>query len=140
MQIPAAVRRAVEAAPVVTVVTIAPDGSPQVSMAWIGLDGDEIVIATMFDQAKLRNLRRDPRLTTSWLPGGLSAMGLPAYYVLHGHARITDGGAPELLNELAQTYIGPGTVYPPFPNPPAGWIIHITVDRISGFPPAPADA
>ena len=52
-----------------------------------------------------------------------------------GFARIVDGGAPELLSRLAQTYIGPGTVIPNFPNPPAGWVTRITVDRITGSGP-----
>ena len=32
------------------------DGQPQIWMAWIGLDGEEVVIGTMFDQAKLRDI------------------------------------------------------------------------------------
>ena len=47
-------------------------------------------------------------------------------------ARVTEGGAPELLQRLAYTYIGPGVVFPPFPNAPAGWVTHITVERIGG--------
>ena len=136
MKIPAAVRSVIEAGPIATVVTINKDGSPQVTQAWLGLEGDEVVIGTMFDQVKLRNLRRDPRVTVSFLPGGLSGAGLPAYYVLHGTARVTVGGAPELLGRLAQTYIGPGTVFPPFPNPPGGWVTHVSVDRITGSGPA----
>jgi PPOX class probable F420-dependent enzyme len=135
MEIPAHVRSAIDAGPIATVITIGNDGAPQVSMAWIGLEDDEVVIGTMFDQAKLRNLRRDPRVVVSFLPGGISAMGLPAYYVLHGHAAITPGGAPELLSRLAQTYIGPGTAFPPMPDPPAGWVIRISVDRVTGSGP-----
>jgi PPOX class probable F420-dependent enzyme len=135
MQIPPVVRAAVEAGPLAHVVTLARDGSPQITLAWIGLDGDEVVIATMFDQPKCRNLRRDPRVAISFRTGAIGSMGLDQYFVLHGKARLTEGGAPELLQQLAQTYIGPGTVYPPFPNPPAGWIIHITVERITGSDP-----
>jgi PPOX class probable F420-dependent enzyme len=135
MEIPAHVRAAIDAGPIATIITIGEEGAPQVSMAWIGLEDDEVVIGTMFDQAKLRNLRRDPRVVVSFLPGGNSAMGLPAYHVLHGRARITEGGAPELLSRLAQTYIGPGTVFPPMPNPPAGWVTRITVDRVAGSGP-----
>jgi PPOX class probable F420-dependent enzyme len=135
MEIPAHVRAAIDSGPIATVITIGKNGAPQVSMAWIGLEGDEVVIGTMFDQAKLRNLRRDPRVVVSFLPGGISAMGLPAYFVLHGRAAITEGGAPELLSRLAQTYIGPGTVFPPMPNPPAGWITRIVVDGVTGSGP-----
>lgn len=139
MEIPSHVRTAIEAGPIAAITTISKDGEPQITMAWIGLEGDEVVIGTMYDQAKLRNLRRDPRVAISFMPGGNSSMGLPAYYVLHGRARVVEGGAPELLSRLAQTYIGPGTVFPPFPNPPAGWVTRISVDRITGSgPPAAA--
>lgn len=99
MHLSPTVRAAIEAGPIGHVVTLGLDGGPQVSLAWIGLEGDEIVIGTMFDQAKLR---------------------------------ITDGGAPALLQRLAQTYVGPGTVYPPMPNPPEGWVVHVAVERVSG--------
>ena len=140
MHLPSTVRTAIEASPIGHVVTLAPDGAPQCSMAWIGLDGDDVVIGTMFDQAKLRNLRRDPRIAISVETGGRDSHGLNEYFVLHGRARITVGGAPELLQRLAQTYIGPGTVYPPFPNPPGGWVTHITVERISGSDTVKLDA
>jgi len=55
--------------------------------------------------------------------------------VVHGLARITEGGAPEVLSALAQTYVGPGTVFPPMPDPPPGFVIHITVDRVAGMGP-----
>src|SRR5262245_50967009 len=100
MDIPPHVRAAIEAGPIATITTVAPDGGPQVTMAWIGLEDEEIVIGTMFDQPKLRNLRRDPRVSVSFLPGGMSGFGMAAYYVLHGRARVTPGGAPELLSRL----------------------------------------
>jgi PPOX class probable F420-dependent enzyme len=132
MDIPAAVRTAIEAGPIAHVVTIAPDGQPQISMAWIGLEDGEVVIATMYEQAKLRNIRRDPRMALSFETGRMGPMGLPGYIVLHGHARVTEGQAPETLQRLAYTYIGPDVVFPNFPNAPAGWVTRITVERISG--------
>jgi hypothetical protein len=41
------------------VVTLNEDGSPHVTAAWVEVEGDEIVLATISDQRKLRNLRRD---------------------------------------------------------------------------------
>ncbi len=140
MQLPSTLRVAIEAAPIAHVVTLGTDGAPQASLAWIGLEGDEVVIGTMFDQPKTRNLRRDPRILISFETGGPNAMGLNAYYVLHGRAIITEGGAPQLLQRLAYGYIGPAVVYPPFPNPPAGWVICMSVQRITDHGPASADA
>jgi hypothetical protein len=66
---------------------------------------------------------------------GVNAIGMRNHLVLHGRARITEGGAAELLSRLAQTYVGPGTTFPPFPDPPAGFITHIAVDRVGGLGP-----
>ncbi len=44
-----------------------------------------------------------------------------------------DGGAADLLHDLAQVYIGPGTVFPPMPNPPAGVIAHYRPTKITGI-------
>jgi hypothetical protein len=49
-----------DSAAVATVVTIDPDGAPHISSAWAGIEEGEIVIGTLDDQRKLRNLRRDP--------------------------------------------------------------------------------
>ena len=140
MRIPPSVRTAIEAAPIAHVVTLGKDGSPQATLAWIGLDGDEVVIGTMFEQAKTRNLRRDPRILLSFETGARSSIGLNAYIVIHGRARITEGGAPELLQRLAYGYVGPDVVYPPMPDPPAGWVIRTTVERITGSDPVDTQA
>jgi hypothetical protein len=62
-------------------------------------------------------------------------MGLRHYLVVHGRARITAGGAPELLQELAQTYLGPGTRFPPMADPPPGRVTRITPERFGGVGP-----
>ncbi len=45
--------------------TLMPDGSPNSTPVWIGLDGDHILIGTGEESLKARNLRRDPRLSLS---------------------------------------------------------------------------
>jgi PPOX class probable F420-dependent enzyme len=130
--LPLVVREFIASAPLAHVVTLGPDGDPHVSLAWVGVEDDEIVIGTMFDQHKLRNIRRDGRIALSFEARGQSSGGLPSYLVLRGRARVTDGGAPQLLGRLAQTYIGPGVDFPPMADPPSGWVIRIAVERISG--------
>ncbi len=115
--------------------TIDPDGRPQVTCAWIGVEDDEIVIATMPDQRKLRNIRRDPRVTLSVETSNLNPHGLTEYLVVYGRARVTEGGAPELLQQLAYTYIGPGVKFPPMPDPPPGFVTRITPERFGGIGP-----
>jgi PPOX class probable F420-dependent enzyme len=116
-------------------VTLEPDGRPQVSIVWVGLDGDEIVAGHLPEHRKIRNVRRDGRVALSLEAGTRNEIGLDEYLVIHGRARVTEGGAPELLQELARTYIGPDVKFPPMDNPPPGYITRITVERIGGVGP-----
>lgn len=130
-----AARELISSGPLGHLVTINSDGSPQVAVVWVGLDGDELETGHLDGrQRKLQNVRRDPRVTVSFEGSG-STHGMQHCLVVHGTASITEGGAPELLHRLAQTYIGPGTSFPPMPNPPAGFITHIRPDRVSGVGP-----
>ena len=107
---------------VATVVTLDPDGTPHVSSAWVGLEGGEIVIGTLDDQRKLRNLRRDPRIALALQSSVVNRWGLREYLVINGTGRVTEGGAAELLQRLARTYIGPDAVFPAMPDPPPGYV------------------
>jgi PPOX class probable F420-dependent enzyme len=107
------VRELLESDAIATVVTLDAEGSPHVSLAWVGLDGDEIVFGTLPDQRKLYNLRRDPRIVVSLQSARVNDWGLREYVVLEGTARVTEGGAAALLQRLARTYLGPEVVFPP---------------------------
>src|SRR6478736_3900682 len=130
--LPASARAVLESAQLAHLVTINPDGSPQISIVWVGLDGDEVVLAHLGAGRKMSNLERDPRVALSIEGPGASRPGLRQYLVVHGTARITDGGGPELLQELAHVYLGPDVKFPPGDNPPPGRIVHITVARVAG--------
>ena len=117
-------------------VTIDDDGAPQVSVVWVGVDGDELVSGHLDGrQRKLRNIARDPRVVLSFEGSTDNGIGMRHYLVVHGIARITEGGAPELLHRLAQTYVGPGTDFPPMPNPPPGFVTRIEVTKVGGSGP-----
>jgi PPOX class probable F420-dependent enzyme len=130
-----AARALLESDAVANVITIDGDGGPQVTLAWVGLEGDEIVLATMPEQRKLRNLRRDPRIALSVASTTTNQWGLLEYLVVYGTARVTEGGAPEMLQHLAHTYIGPDVVFPNMPDPPPGFVTRITPERIGGVGP-----
>jgi PPOX class probable F420-dependent enzyme len=133
MKLNAAARAVIGAGALAHLVTVNGDGSPQVSIIWVGLDGDDLVAGHLDpSQRKIQNMRRDPRVSISFETGISNGIGLREYIVVHGTARFTEGGAAELLHRLAQIYVGPGTDFPPMPNPPAGVICHIRVDRITG--------
>ena len=116
-------------------VTLNPDGSPQVTVVWLGRDGDDVLVAHLGQGQKMRNIVRDPRVSISFEVPGTNPIGLDNYAVLHGRARLTDGGAPELLQALAPKFLGPGVKFPPMDNPPAGRLVHIAVERVTGSGP-----
>jgi len=135
--IPDSVRAFLATGPLAHVVTLDPDGSPYVTLAWAGFDGDEVVFATFFgtDQRKLRNLRRDARIALSVPTTRVNEWGLLEYLVVYGTARVTEGGAPEMLQRLAHTYLGPDAVFPNIPDPPPGYVTRITPERLGGVGP-----
>jgi len=129
------VRRALTAGRLAHLATINPHGSPQVSVVWIGLDGDDIVIGHLPGGQKVKNIARDPRVALTVEAEGANPVGMANYLIVYGTARLVDGGAPELLQRLAATYVGPGVKFPPMDNPPPGHVIHVTPDRIGGVGP-----
>ena len=135
MQIPDSVRELIERGPIAHVTTLNADGSPDVSVAWVGVEDDEIVIGTLGDQRKLHNVRRDPRVALSFHTGDVNEFGLRHYLVLQGRARVTEGGAPELLQRLAHTYLGADVKFPPMPDPPPGYVTRIAVEKVKGVGP-----
>ncbi len=124
-----------ESTAVASLVTLDPDGTPHVSAAWVGVEDGEVVIGTLSDQRKLRNIRRDPRVALTVQSDRVNQWGLREYLVINASARITEGGAPELFQRLARTYLGPDVVFPAMPDPPPGSIVRIRPDRISGVGP-----
>lgn len=129
------VRRVLESDALAHVATIDSDGRPHVTIAWVGLEDDEVVFATLGDQRKLRNVRRDPRVAISIETPRTNAMGLREYLVIYGSGRVTEGGAPELLQELAYTYLGPDVKFPPMADPPDGYVTRVAIERVSGIGP-----
>ena len=116
-------------------VTINPDGSPQVAVVWVGVEGDEIVSGHLRLQQKIRNVQRDPRVALSMETGVRNEMGLDEYLVVRGTARVTEGGAPELLQRLAHVYLGPDVRFPPMDDPPPGYVLRLTPESVGGVGP-----
>ena len=133
--IPDSARAVLDGPALAHLVTLEPDGRPQVSIVWVGLDGEELVAAHLPEHRKVRNIRRDPRVALSIEAGTRNEIGLNEYIVIYGSARITEGGAAELLQRLARVYLGPDVKFPPMDNPPAGYITHIAVERVGGVGP-----
>ncbi|MGW1429263.1 PPOX class F420-dependent oxidoreductase [Streptomyces sp. NPDC002431] len=86
----------------VTVATIQPDGSPQLSPVWVKRDGDDVLISTTAGRRKEQNLRRDPRVSVVVQP-----FAAPYTYAeIRGTAELTTEGGQELIDELSLKYTG----------------------------------
>lgn len=131
--IPESVHELIATGPYAHLTTLNSDGSPQVSVVWVGIEHDEFVCGHMGVWQKVKNVRRDPRVCLSMLGHDKNPMGLLEYLVVSGTARITEGGAANLLQRLAHIYMGPDVVFPPEPyrnNP--GYITRISAQRFGG--------
>ncbi|MUM18517.1 PPOX class F420-dependent oxidoreductase [Mycobacterium sp. CBMA271] len=121
-----------------TLVTINPDGSPQVSVVWValqsGADGDELVAAHLSGgYKKLRNIRRDPHVAVTILAPSRPGQ-IRDYLTVTGTARVVEGGAPELLKKLAIALLGTDEHFPP-PDSPDGYLTRIRVESVAGNGP-----
>ena len=126
-------RELIVSGPLAHLTTINSDGSPQVTVIWIGLDGDDIVSGHMRRQAKHRNIERDPRVVLSFDAPRVPGAFLNEYAVLHATAVVEPGGAWDLLNGLAKTYMGPDQE---FPAPKGdGFIVRYSIGRVGGIGP-----
>ena len=144
MTIPESVRALIATGPPAYLTTLNADGSPQVTLVWVGIEKDEVVIPHMKVWQKVKNMRRDPRVALAILGPGKSPpgveeynrLGLQEYLVAYGQARITDGGAAALIQRLRPIYMGPDVTAPPVPYPATpGYITRISPERFTGIGP-----
>ena len=111
------------------VVTLTAKGQPRLTMVWMDVDGDEVLFNTAEGRNKIKDLRRDPRVTVSVQ----DSKAPQAYAVFHGKARITEEGARAHIDKLTKRFLGVDK----YPGPPTEkrLIVRISVDRISGVGP-----
>lgn len=138
MELNAAARELIGAGVDTTLVTINADGSPQASLVWVawesGPDGDELVAAHLSDKyQKVRNIRRDPRVTATILAPNQPGQQRQ-YLSVTGTARIVEGGAPELLKKLAIALLGSDEHFPPA-DAPDGFLTRIRIESVGGQGP-----
>jgi PPOX class probable F420-dependent enzyme len=129
-------RQLVESGPLAHLSTINADGSPQVSVIWLGLDGDDLVTAHMpRTQRKLHNIDRDPRVVLSFEAPREPGVLLAPYAVVRARATIEGPSedAWELLDRLAKVYMSPDADFPAPRGP--GYIVRYTIERVGGVGP-----
>ncbi|MEV7318633.1 PPOX class F420-dependent oxidoreductase [Streptomyces sp. NPDC093970] len=85
-----------------SVATLGPDGAPQNSVVWIKREGDAVLFSSTDGRQKVRNLRRDPRVS-------LTVFDLADPYrsaEIRGTAEILADEAKRLPFELSHKYLG----------------------------------
>jgi PPOX class probable F420-dependent enzyme len=98
----AAVREFLEAPRYAVVATINESGMPQLTAIWYELIGDEVLMNCNESRLKIRNLRRDPRLSICVVDG-------ERYVTLYGRATLSDDQQQAQADDyrLAIRYDGP---------------------------------
>ncbi|GAB7044729.1 MULTISPECIES: PPOX class F420-dependent oxidoreductase [Catenuloplanes] len=136
LTLPAAARDLIRSGPLAHLATVNPDGSPHLTGVWVGLDGDDLVFASMYAWRKTKNLWREPRCAVSVEGTGMHASGLREYLVLRGTVTVEEGSAFALLRRLASVYMGPGTEFPPDElSTLGGYVMRMRVERVGGVGP-----
>ncbi|WP_210587526.1 PPOX class F420-dependent oxidoreductase [Streptomyces sp. GESEQ-35] len=110
-----------------SVATLGPDGAPQNSVVWIKREGDTVLFSSTDGRQKVRNLRRDPRIS-------LSVFELANPYTsveIRGTAEILPDEDKRLPHELSHKYLG---TYPPAEkDDEVRVIIRVVPRKIVGF-------
>jgi len=136
MKIPQSIRELIGKAPLAHLTTLNSKGGPQVTVVWVGIEDEEFVIGHLAVHQKVKNIRRDARVALSMLGDKTNAQGLREYVVIYGDARVTEGGAVDLLQRLARNYLGPNADFPPSSmRNIAGYVTRITPARFTGIGP-----
>ena len=132
--LPDSLRALITSGPMAHLSTINADGSPQVSVIWIGLDGDDLLSGHLHRGVKIRNMQRDPRVVLSFDAPRVPGTFLDENAVLRARAIVepTDQ-AWDLLDRLAKVYVSPDATFPAERAP--GFIVRYKVQRIGGVGP-----
>ena len=85
-----------------TISTIEPDGRPQSSVVWYVRDGDDVLVSTVADRRKHKNMVRDPRVTLLVY----DAENPYTYVEIRGRVEMTTEGGRALIDDLARAYMG----------------------------------
>lgn len=110
-----------------TIATVNPDGSPQTSVIWVGLDGDAVVFSSTASRRKTRNILRDPRVSLT-----IFDTADPYRTVeIRGRAEVIDDPRRELGRRLSHKYVGED----PPAEPPSvrRVIVRVTADKVIPF-------
>jgi PPOX class probable F420-dependent enzyme len=129
-------RDLIESGPMAHLSTINPDGSPQVTVIWVGLDGDELVSTHIRDNVKLRNIRRDPRVALSFDGRREPGLWINPYAIVYAQATVEPSDRIwDLMARHAKAYVSPDVELPVPEGAEPGFIVRYSITRIGGIGP-----
>ncbi|MGW2284588.1 PPOX class F420-dependent oxidoreductase [Streptomyces phaeochromogenes] len=110
-----------------SVATLGPGGAPQNSVVWFKREGDTVLFSSTDGRQKIRNLRRDPRISVS-----VYDLANPYTSVeIRGTAEILPDEGKRLPYELSHKYLG---IDPPEEkDDEVRVIVRVVPERIVGF-------
>lgn len=110
-----------------SVATLGPGGAPQNSVVWFKREGDTVLFSSTEGRQKIRNLRRDPRISVS-----VYDLANPYTSVeIRGTAEILPDEGKRLPYELSHKYLG---VDPPSEKEDeVRVIVRVVPERVVGF-------
>jgi len=130
IELPESVKRVLEDKAYGHVVTLNPDGRPQVTMVWMDVEGNEALFNTAEGRKKPQNLQRDARIIISVQ----NRTEPQSYLVLNGTATVTETGADAHADKLAKRFLGVDK-YPYRQPGEKRLIVRVKVDRLGGIGP-----
>jgi PPOX class probable F420-dependent enzyme len=110
--------------------TLQRDGSPQTTPVWVDLHADgHILINTAEGRAKLRHVRRDPRVAISV---GSRESDFKAVWIRGRVVETTTEGAEDHIHAMAKRYLGQDR-YPFLQPGEQRVLIHVAPDRVESM-------
>ena len=107
MKIPQEVRKLIEVGTPAHLVTLNRDGSPHVTLVWIGLDGEDVVAGHLPENRKVKNIRRDPRVAISLQATTKSSMASPSTPCSTVRLTLKRAGPPSCFRSLLKPTLDP---------------------------------
>ncbi|HEX6356216.1 PPOX class F420-dependent oxidoreductase [Actinophytocola sp.] len=95
-------RQLVDGANFAVLATVNPDGSPQTSVIWVGLEGDAVVFSSTTARKKTRNIVRDPRVSVTVIDSANPYRTVE----IRGKAEVIDDPTREVGRRLSHKYVG----------------------------------
>jgi PPOX class probable F420-dependent enzyme len=111
------------------------DGSPQVSVVWVLVQGDEILFGTDGASRKAKNLARDPSIILSIEDTERNERGFQRHLLIRGLAVLEPTVPLTVVDELCRKYTGLSNHPLSLRDSATAVTIRVSVERISGLGP-----